>query len=88
MSAALSDPHFVSGPGWTAEVDLHVITLCVSPEGDPLPRAIEALLAPSQRRYWLVEWLRENHVGWDVYAVTRIDGRPNLSLYNETVTEL
>lgn len=70
-TAQTAQPHYTSGPGWTATITVGEIALAVSPEGDSLPQAVKALLARSQRRHWLVTHDHIDGHGWDVYMMHR-----------------
>jgi hypothetical protein len=70
-TAQTTQPHYTSGPGWTAVVTVGEVELAVSPDGDSLTQAVKALLSRSQRRHWLLEWDHEDQHGWDVYMMHR-----------------
>lgn len=73
MSTVLTDENALeAGVGWYAEIHAMHLNLYVSPDGDSLPAALEALLAPSQRRFWTVEWICTDAAGWDFYLVERV----------------
>jgi hypothetical protein len=71
MSAFVSEAYFVAGAGWTATVHAELIWLAVDPDadGDALPAAVEQLLSPTRRKFWLVEWSHQDAAGWDVYEL-------------------
>lgn len=69
--AIIADLHTATGPGWRAEIYLPRIYLAVDPEGDALPDAIQQLIAPTQQRFWTVEYLCQDDNGWDIYAMRR-----------------
>lgn len=67
--SAFKEVQFVAGVGWTAEVTAHRAMVRVDPAGDPLPSAVEALVAPARRRFMTLEWICEDALGWDVYVL-------------------
>lgn len=68
---AVETPLHLSGAGWSAQVYVNHIVVHVSPDGDNLPDAIHALLAPTQRRLWVVQCLGEDDDAWCLYLLSR-----------------
>lgn len=71
MSLVVTEPVAQAGAGWSAEIYPTSICLAVDPEEDALVDALDALLAPTQKRFWTVEHVYEDSAGWDVYVMTR-----------------
>ena len=70
----------LAGSGWKAWVRDDRIDLLVSPDLDPLPEAVTALIPPEDRYNWtcsIAPWNGVDVDGWDAYTLTRDDGVDN-----------
>ena len=73
MSAliAIAQPAAVaSGSQWHADIYRTHIVLRVGPMGS-VTAAVEHCVAPTQLRFWNLEWIFEDEFGWDVYLFER-----------------
>ena len=68
----VTDIHYATGVGWAAALSPTHIELHVDPEGDHLLDAIDALLSPVRRRFYVVEPAGIDQRGWDVYDVVNV----------------
>jgi hypothetical protein len=68
---AIEAPRSVAGQGWSAYVYETHTDLHVDPFIDALPDAVGQLISASQRRFWTVEHVDTDTLGWDVYVLLR-----------------
>jgi hypothetical protein len=70
LAVVEADDSTVHGLGWVAHCETNQMTLWLDP-GVELTDAVNSLLAPSCRPYWVVSWLADNASGQEMWLVER-----------------
>lgn len=76
MVQPIPTPTVFFGTDWYADRHGNVIDLYVSPEGDPLPRALDGTLPPDVQAEWSLFYVGEDAAGWFVW---RLEHEPDLA---------